>query len=468
MRTTMTTVVAAVMVFGWTAACALERGYCQGGSVRNMDTGVCECAEGTVLRKDVCVVSDGGVGGSVGVVDAAGRDAGDAGGASESGAAPDASEDSAVVATDAGADAGEELDSAVEPPVRARQVALGDRHACVLLSNGTVVCWGSNAKGESAGAVTREGVVTPTVVPGVENAVQIAAGGDSSCALAKDGSVTCWGEVAAANGGAPSPVPGLSDAKGLSVSMLHGCALRKAGTVVCWGSNGSQQLGVSGAHRGLDPVAVPSVNGATDVATYLSGACVLAFGGSVNCWGSWYDDRGAPAAPTGPTVQSFAPATGVGAGSGNLRCAIVEGGRVSCVGQAYSLGNNSVGASWSSVPTLVTGVSGAVAVVLSGTHACAQLLSGDVYCWGGNDSPSGQCPGGILGTQNAVSVLSVPVLVPGVRGVTSVSTSTDFTCAINGDGQVVCWGLNLQGQLGDPTLGASGSPVVVTLPGQVQ
>jgi hypothetical protein len=74
-------------------------------------------------------------------------------------------------------------------------VAPGAEHACALLQDGTVRCWGDNnwgqlGNGSPAGATS----TTPaTTVTGITTAIAASSGAEHTCALLQDGSVQCWG-----------------------------------------------------------------------------------------------------------------------------------------------------------------------------------------------------------------------------------------------------------------------------------
>jgi len=61
-------------------------------------------------------------------------------------------------------------------------VAGGGRHSLALLANGTVQAWGYNESGQLGDGTTAVSNVA-TEVRGVENATQLGAGGNDSCAL---------------------------------------------------------------------------------------------------------------------------------------------------------------------------------------------------------------------------------------------------------------------------------------------
>jgi alpha-tubulin suppressor-like RCC1 family protein len=94
------------------------------------------------------------------------------------------------------------------------------------------------------------------------------------------------------------PVKGIADAVQVAAGGGTRCALLKAGTLMCWGSNGYGQLGIGTYETGWDPVSVP---GLTDVARVAVGGghvCAIKKGGDVMCWGrNMSDEAGQPAAP---------------------------------------------------------------------------------------------------------------------------------------------------------------------------
>ena len=77
----------------------------------------------------------------------------------------------------------------------AKRVAVGARHSCALLANGTVQCWGANAASQLADG-TRAHRASPALVQGAFEVIDVSAGGDASCVLFGDGSARCWGGLA--------------------------------------------------------------------------------------------------------------------------------------------------------------------------------------------------------------------------------------------------------------------------------
>jgi hypothetical protein len=83
------------------------------------------------------------------------------------------------------------------------------------------------------------------------------------------------------------------------------------------------------------------------------------------------------------------------------------------------------------------------------------LNTGAVQCFGSNAA-------GQLGRGNAVSLDAAPASVQGLSsGAVTVSAGASHACAITPAGDVMCWGLNDFGQLGDNTQDNSNLPVAV-------
>lgn len=93
-------------------------------------------------------------------------------------------------------------DAAVRPGVRAIGLAAAAASTCILADDGTVRCFGANSLGELGNGRRDPGGYEPTVViagPGaspsnpLQPARAISAGGASACAVLSDRSLRCWG-----------------------------------------------------------------------------------------------------------------------------------------------------------------------------------------------------------------------------------------------------------------------------------
>ncbi len=153
----------------------------------------------------------------------------------------------------------------------ATALAAGQNHACALLGDGTVTCWG---------------YVTPKQAPkkieGLSGVVALGAGSGNSdtCAVTKDKKVQCWGEQQK-----PSEEAGLADAT-LVRARNHKCAMSGDGSVRCWGYNDRGQVGtgeVKGSNGKKDPVVELGKAVHMDVGSNF--ACAALDDGSAKCWG---------------------------------------------------------------------------------------------------------------------------------------------------------------------------------------
>ncbi len=77
-------------------------------------------------------------------------------------------------------------------------------------------------------------------------------------------------------------------------------------------------------------------------------------------------------------------------------------------------------------------------------HACAVDTTGDLYCWGWNGY--GQLGVGDTGNRSTPT----PVMNPGGMGWIYVDGGDQFTCGVDEDGAVYCWGNNNKYQVGQP------------------
>jgi len=129
-------------------------------------------------------------------------------------------------------------------------LATGAEHACAVLHDGTVSCWGGNAKGQLGDGTTQKSI-QPVPVHGLPRALSIHLGSHHTCARLQTNTVSCWGDnthYQLANGTTdpgrkPAPIPGLTGVVELAVAGDSNCARLTDGSVRCWGGNAVGQLG---------------------------------------------------------------------------------------------------------------------------------------------------------------------------------------------------------------------------------
>jgi alpha-tubulin suppressor-like RCC1 family protein len=329
--------------------------------------------------------------------------------------------------------------------------------------------------------------------------VQIAAGGDLTCALTRGGDVYCWGDDARAlqrrdtsdlppaSRTVPEKVASLSNAAFIDVAGAYGCAVLKTGQLRCFSEAGLKPLelpaiegvvrvslakfhGVIEKSDGTaanfvrpgkgDPTPQPIVGltGAKRVMTGDLHGCALVEGGRVKCWGAPTTGATADAEPgegNAPrALQSLAHVEMLSVGSG-LNCAVDSAHAVWCWGSNSfgQAGQQGVGLAGPPLgkPTRVPFVTGATSVDAGVYHACAVLEGGTVTCWGSDEF-------GQLGhVQSGVAV-------PNLKDVVAVTVGEYHACALDKSGHVKCWGRNLRGALGNGSTIDSAVPVEVKIP----
>ncbi|MBI2551796.1 hypothetical protein HYW17_00640 [Candidatus Uhrbacteria bacterium] len=147
------------------------------------------------------------------------------------------------------------------------QISAGMWHTCAVSADGSAYCWGANPYGQlgnGSAYLFRPSDSTPGLVSELEDASQITAGDEHTCALLGDGSARCWGYNIAGRLGdgtvidryTPVAVFGLSDAVRLSTGSAHTCAVLEDGSARCWGNNSYGQLGDGTTQSRTTPVEV--------------------------------------------------------------------------------------------------------------------------------------------------------------------------------------------------------------------
>ena len=118
-----------------------------------------------------------------------------------------------------------------------------DEFSCALLTGGQAFCWGNDGSGALGDGGSSIDVPSPVAVSGLTGATQLALGGGHACALLSDRTITCWGNDLFISSPAPTVVAGLSDVVQLATGSVHACALLVSGTVSCWGDHTFGQIG---------------------------------------------------------------------------------------------------------------------------------------------------------------------------------------------------------------------------------
>jgi hypothetical protein len=330
-----------------------------------------------------------------------------------------------------------------------RAVRVGMNHACAVMTDDSLRCWGQNDWGQLGVVVASieelAGVKTPD---GLDDAVEVATGYGTTCVRHRGGGVSCWGANHLGQSGTgagdpverPTRVAGLDDAVALAAGTNHACAVLADATARCWGENTYQALGDGAGGQKSAPVTPKGLPPVRAIAAETF-TCALGVDAGLWCWGMNHE-------PTPGRLGDGAGAVSLGGLSG----CFLRDGQVWCwgwngEGQLGGEATDEHGA-----PRRVPGIEGAVDVAVGARWACAVDGEGAVRCWGaraGNatgfeaagclrdNSPSG---GG--GAPAITRYCPEPVAVPGLPPVAELDAGHHQTCALTRSepAEVWCWG----------------------------
>lgn len=323
------------------------------------------------------------------------------------------------------------------PEGRYVQVAAGGNFTCAVRASGKVDCWGGDLR--MPFEEPPDGKLGPLRSPrGVAEVVRIAAGSGHACAVRRGGDMACWGWDGHAVGGNILPirteVPVVAAAAGGNTT----CAIDRQGALFCWGENERGQLGLGpGAPwEARSPTWVSEAPPLAQVSAAVEHTCGRTADGKVLCWGdsAWgrlgtgrREDTRAPA-----EVPGVSDAIDVSAGREHT-CAARRNGRVLCWGNnnAGQLGDGTT--KYRGTPAEVAGLDGVVQVAAGYQHSCALRRDGAVLCWG-------------RGGQARVTLDAqgrdqrTPAPVEGLSDATQISVGTYHSCALRRSGAIFCWG----------------------------
>lgn len=304
-------------------------------------------------------------------------------------------------------------------------ITAGAAHGCAIDAARALQCWGENGSGQVTGSAS-DPVAKPAMLE--LRATAVAAGGAHTCARVDDEGVYCWGSGRFGQSGRevtdgvlePGLVAGTEAAVQISAGERHSCALLRDGTVRCWGALFDAQAGEVRAIA--EPREVPELDDASEIAAGAGFTCARRESGAVVCWGN----NASGELGDGTTESSERPVAVAGL---ELTLQLAAGGRVH-EGQLVG-------------------------------HACAVTKSFLVQCWGHNaQGQAGQASASAV--RRAAFVQSeFEQDEPYLDNVTKISAGGAHTCAIEEDGEVVCWGDDTFGQLGARETVYFGRPVEV-------
>lgn len=322
-------------------------------------------------------------------------------------------------------------------------------HTCISDEAGVVRCSGANDKGELGDGTTIDRL-EPVALELAAPAVYVV-GEDPMCVLLTSGQVDCWGDPSWGGIGdgtnqrrdRPTKVPMLPPAKAVDGSGTRNCAVTREGALFCWGLD--PELDGGGKERSVlmpEAIELPPV---VEVGVGYAHVCARTEAGRVLCWGrnNWGQ------LGDGTTVDRKAPvelavSDAVELAIGNFHgCARIGDGSVQCWGRDMDPRGESMGPddrhTIGATPKAMQWLADVAQIVAGDDHACARTSAGEVLCWGSND-------GGQLGDEPTEWGRPFPKALPALAGAKAIAAGAWRTCGRMADDRVACVGRTFVGR----------------------
>ena len=337
-------------------------------------------------------------------------------------------------------------------PVPVAQIAGGNDYNCAVARDGSLWCWGSNSFGQLGQGDAGDGTERdrPVRVGMLNEWMEVMLGDDTACAWHDDRTAWCWGDNTDGQHGlgdlvtraVPQRLPDIAWLVYAYGENDHACGLKDDSTLWCWGENQFGQLGLGDATRRTSPVQI-----GTDTWSIATPGgdhtCGIKSDGTLWCTGQNADgELGLGDIMPRSVLTQVGTATWDRLWAGlHYHCGRQTGGDVLCWG---ANGNAQLGVgdqTDKTAPVPMDPPTGWEIVGGGELHNCGIRDDGSLWCWGRDDL--GQLGGGAVGTH-----VTSPRRIGTRTDWVDTAIGQNHSCALRADGTVWCTGHNDVGQLG--------------------
>ena len=346
------------------------------------------------------------------------------------------------------------------------QASVGAAGTCVVRESGILECWGATTSGEYAPRGT-DWAESPTPVSsslassGGMHVQAVAAGAVSTCVISdesgEEGRVYCRGEgsrnrlgtgsssdqndfVQTMQSDMTTPLPLV---RAIDSYTNHTCAIDLADNLWCWGESGSGEAGTLMSDGPTTMIA----SDVAEVVTSDNSTCYRTNVGGVYCLGS--NNAGQLGSGASDSLRTATPQTVVDTSDTPVVAAKLFGG----FGEycALDMSANLLCWGWNHVGSITTVAGRVTRATLVQTSVMSAALPARAICWW-DASGAASCRGlrerGAFGDgpSPATSSESVATRAAALDGISDAEAGVNATCGFR-DGEVVCWGYSMYGEV---------------------
>jgi len=313
-----------------------------------------------------------------------------------------------------------------------------------ITTNGDLYAWGYNEHGQVGNGKSGTGAYETTPVKVLSNVVSLTANDGPAAAITTNGDLYCWGinlfgQVG--NGSSrdnqTTPVKVLTNVVSVTTSQTT-VAITENGDLYAWGYNEIGQVGNGMEAYSQDSQTTPVkvLSNVVSVTSSVTNTAAITTNGDLYCWG----ENGAGQIGNGETKIQTAPVKVLSnvasftTDNGNTSAAITTNGDLYCWGSTAEgqVGNgNSNGEETGTLvdqkqTTPVKVLSNVISVIMDGYLTASVTKNGELYCWGINgDSQVGN---GSTTNQTtpfkALTGIRVPNAAPSLPAITATPTAS--------------------------------------------